>query len=185
MVTELGLPSERYVQLARASGAELRRLMLEGETPSIKGMASHRHWYQGYNQLALLALVGSRTFIKRFAYDSVGRAEGWNVPVRQNGLAGPWAPKPSERRHRRYGFFRVSEVDPASRDAAYPNAVLLDYRAGRRSRFSPTQLLRDYVVRVQHGSDNLLLGRAYLAVLRWRVPVCFFVIERRRRPADG
>ena len=182
MVTDLGPPSERYLELARASGAELRRLMPEGETPSIEAMASHWHWYQGYNQLAILALVGSRTFIKRFAYDSVGRAEGWNIPVRQNGLAGPWTPKPSERRHRRYGFFRVLEVDPASRDAAYPNAVLLDYRAARRSLLSPTQFLRDYAVRVQPGSDDLLLGRAYLAVLRWRVPVCFFVLERRRRP---
>jgi hypothetical protein len=98
--------------------------------------------------------------------------------VRQNGLTGPWVPKPSERQHRRYGFYRMSKVDPTSLDAAYPNAVLLDYGAGRRSRFSPTQFLRDYVVRVQPGSDDLLLGRAYLAVLRWCVPVCFFVIER-------
>jgi hypothetical protein len=170
------------MRLARASGAELRDTMLKGEKPSIEEMVGG--WYQGYNQLAILALIGSRTFIKRFARDSVGRAEGWNVPVRQNGLAGPWTPKPSERNHRRYGFFRVSYVDPKSIDAAYPNAVLLDYRAGRRSRFSPTQVLRDYLVRVRPGSDALLLGRAYFAILRWRWPVCFFLLERQDRPAD-
>jgi hypothetical protein len=182
MAIEIGAPSELYVRLARASGSELRGIMQKGQRPSIEGMVGG--WYQGYNQLAILALVGSRTFIKRFARDSVGRAEGWNVPVHQNGLAGPWTPKPSKRNHRRYGFFRVSYVDPTSIDAAYPNAVLLDYRAGRRSRFSPTQSLRDYVVRVQPGSDVLLLGRAYIALLHWRRPVCFFLLERQPQSAD-
>ena len=40
----------------------------------------------------------------------------------------------------------------------------------------PASVLRDYVVRVEPGSDELLLGKAYLARFR----VGFFLLERRR-----
>jgi hypothetical protein len=51
----------------------------------------------------------------------------------------------------------------------------------RRSPSRASSPLRDYVVRVSPGSDDLLLGRAFLAAGRRRVPVGWFAIERADR----
>ena len=46
---------------------------------------------------------------------------------------------------------------------------------------NPVGWLRDYLVRVNPGSDDLLLGKAYLAVGPARAPLGFFLLERRRQ----
>jgi hypothetical protein len=56
--------------------------------------------------------------------------------------------------------------------------VLLDYGRGGNPPLDPTRALRDYLVRVDRGSDLLLIGKAYLALGPLRVPVAFFVMER-------
>jgi len=70
-------------------------------------------------------------------------------------------------------------VDAESRDNRYLHAILFDYGRVRASRRDPSRLLRDYVVRVEPGSDDLLLGKAYLALGPFRAPLGFFVLERR------
>ena len=167
------VPSDLYLHLARAPSSHLQKLMLTGARPAISSLVGQD--YRGYNRLYLLSLIGARTFLKGFARAPDGHAEGWNVRVKQNGLAGPWIPAPKAGR---YGFFRVGQVDPESNDNVYLHAVLFDYAAGRGHRLSPLRLLRDYVVSVGSGPDEVLLGRAYLAVWRWRVPVSFFLLER-------
>jgi hypothetical protein len=72
----------------------------------------------------------------------------------------------------------VRRVDPAARDNHYLQALLLDYGAGAKSRLDPARPIRDYLVRVEPGSDDLLLGRAFLALGPFRPSPTFFVLER-------
>ncbi|MDQ4097225.1 MAG: hypothetical protein M3144_05075 [Actinomycetota bacterium] len=63
----------------------------------------------------------------------------------------------------------------------YPNAVLFDYGAAPEPERGLAARLRDYVVRVTPGSEDVLLGRAFLAAGRRRVPVGWFAIEGANR----
>ncbi len=63
------------------------------------------------------------------------------------------------------GFFEVG------RDERRPQTLVLDYGVG----------LRDYVTRIEAGSDEILLGRAYLGFRRAQVPVIWFLLERHAR----
>jgi hypothetical protein len=74
----------------------------------------------------------------------------------------------------RFDYFTVTPVDPVARDNRYLNAVLLDYGSGLNAPGDPTALIRDYLVRTQSG---LLLGHAFLAIGRLRIPVGFFALE--------
>jgi hypothetical protein len=100
--------------------------------------------------------------------------------VEQNGLDGSWIARPSEDQPKRYAFFRVLPVDPTSQDNRYLHALLLDYHAARNPRTEPARLLRDYLVRVQPGTDDLLLGKAYFALGPARLSAGFFLLERLR-----
>jgi hypothetical protein len=113
-----------------------------------------------------MSLLGIRKFIKAFFTVPGDVAFGCNAPVEQNGLDGEWLAEPDEANPKRYGFFRVGVV------------LLLDYSRGHNKPYDPSGLLRDDVVRVDPGSDELLLGKAYLALWPVRVPVCFFLLER-------
>jgi hypothetical protein len=48
-------------------------------------------------------------------------------------------------------------------------AALLDYGQGGNPRYDISRILRDYVVRLRTGSDDLLLGKAYFAVAGTRL----------------
>jgi hypothetical protein len=56
--------------------------------------------------------------------------------------------------------------------------VLLDYGAGGNRGYDVARVLRDYVVRVESGSDDLLLGKAYFVVGGRRLASSYFLIER-------
>ena len=74
-------------------------------------------------------------------------------------------------------------MDPEARDNAYLHALLLDYGRGNPW-YDPSRQLRDYLVRCVPGSDDLLLGKAYMALGPWRIPATFFLLER-HRPLPG
>jgi hypothetical protein len=168
--------SAEYLQLARLPSKELERIVRGGERPDVDELVGWE--FRGTNTPGWARYAGIRKFLKGFARGEEG-VFGYNVRAVQNPLEGPWTPDP--KRPERFGFFRVSPVDPAARDHAYPNALLLDYGAGRNPRLSPTRSIRDYLVRVEAGSDDLLLGRAYTALGPLRVPVSFFVLARHGR----
>jgi hypothetical protein len=46
------------------------------------------------------------------------------------------------------------------------------------------RVLRDYIVRVEPCSDELLLGKAYFVIAGARLAHTYFLIERYRRLAD-
>jgi len=157
-------------------------MLVRGETPSLEGIIGYE--YRGYNVAPALSLLGIRKFIKAFFTTVGGDTYGCNTPVVQNGLKGPWLAKPSEPAPRRYAFFSVADVDPEARDNEYLHALLLDYGQGHNPLYDPSRLLRDYLVRCVPGSDDLLLGKAYLALGPLRIPATFFLLEK-RRPLPG
>jgi hypothetical protein len=170
--------SAAYRTLCTASAAELERTFQRGTAPDPAAMAGFE--YRGFNHPRRMAALRARTFAKGFAADANG-VHGYNMLVEQTGLDGELLPRPSPDRPRRFGFFRVTPVDPQARDNAHLHAVLLDYGAARNPRLSVVRALRDYVVCVESGSDDLLLGKAYLAVGPARIDARhFFVIERWR-----
>jgi hypothetical protein len=171
-----------YTRLARRSTAELEAMLVRGETPSLQSLVGCE--YRGYNIAPMTALLGIRKFIKVFFTASDGAVFGCNTPTVQNGLRGPWVAKPSEDVPKRYAFFRVLPVDPTGRDNAYLHALLLDYGQGGNPFSDPSRFLRDYLVRCDAGSDDLLLGKAYTAIGPLRMPAGFFILER-RRPVPG
>ena len=105
---------------------------------------------------------------------------GYNVPIHQDGLGRPHRAKPDDESPRRFGFYRVQAVDPASRDRRYPGALLLDYGLGGNHPLDPSSRLRDYLVQIYPDDPDLLLGHAFYAIARCRIPVGFFVLARAR-----
>ncbi len=170
--------SPEYRRLAGLPKAELEAIMLRGETPSLASLAGYE--YRGYNTAPTTALLGIRKFIKAFFATPGGRVYGCNTPVVQNGLSGPWKARPQESAPRRYAFFSVAPVHPEARDSIYLHALLLSYAQGRNPLYDPSRLLRDYLVRCTPGSDDLLLGKAYMAFGPARIAASYFLLERYR-----
>ena len=124
-----------------------------------------------------MSLLGIQKFIKAFFLDQE-TAYGCNTPVAQNGLDQEWQAKPHDSDPKRFGFF---EVDPTDSPGGGPShALLLDYGRGHNRWYELSRVLRDYLVRVDSGSDELLLGKAYAKLGPIRIPVSFFLLERFR-----
>jgi hypothetical protein len=164
--------SERYRELAARSRRELSRVLDSGEQPSVAALEGHE--FRGLNHFWWAPLLGIRKFIKAFFRASSGEDFGCNTPVQQNGLDGDWIAKPSEEAPKRYAFFLVTP------DAAGGRGLLLDYGRGHNRFLDPSRFIRDELVRVDPGSDDLLLGKARLALGPLRVPLGYFLLERHR-----
>jgi hypothetical protein len=165
--------SAEFRRLATRLPSELDGLMRRGQTPDPDRLAGAE--FRGANTARWMAQVGMRQFIKGFERRPDGRILGYNRRVAQDGLDGRWA-SPGER----FAFFAVRPVDPAARDNHYLNALLLDYAAAGNRRLDPSRPIRDYLVRVEPGSDDVLLGRAFLALGPFRPSPSFFVLQRMR-----
>ncbi len=168
----------RYEDLARAKNQALEEVFCSGRAPSPDSLAGYE--WRGYNMALMPRLLGIQKFIKGF-YKLDGRCEGYNMPVKQNGLAGPWIHQPSAEAPKRYAFYTVTAVDPSSADHLYPQALLIDYGSHPLNpRSGPERLLRDYLVQPDPSNPDLMLGKAYLALGGKRLFSNFFVIERLR-----
>jgi hypothetical protein len=169
------LPSSHYLHLAGDLDAAMRR----GAKPTADELAGWE--FRGANTPAWSRLLGIKKFIKGFYRDRIsGQLMGFNIPVRQNRIDEPWVAKPDDARPKRFGFYRVDPVDATATDNVFLNSVLLDYSRGGNHALDPTTTLRDYLVRL---SDDLYLGKAYVALGPARLPVSYFVLER-HRPHD-
>lgn len=177
----MGSDTELLHELARQGRRQLEGVLLRGESPDPLALAGME--FLGLNVPRRMELLGIRRFIKAFDRRDDGSVFGCNTPVRQRPPSAAWTPLPSAEHPRRYAFFEVRDVDPADRDNAYLHALLLDYSAGARRPSGPTgaveRLIRDYLVRIDPGSDDVLLGKAYLALGHRRVFSNFFVLVRR------
>jgi hypothetical protein len=175
-------PSAEFMRLAGLSPAILEAMLVAGDTPSLEGLAGYE--YCGYNVASTTALLGIRKFVKAFFTMPDGSLYGCNTPAVQNGLGGPWIARPTEAAPRRYAYFSVSPVDPKARDNAYRHALLLNYGRGGNPWYDPSRGLRDYLVRCMPGSEDLLVGKAYMALGPLRLPASFFILQRRRPMPD-
>jgi hypothetical protein len=175
--------SAAYLELASRSKRELDAVFAAGSPPEVSALTGFE--FRGYNQPRAAALLGIRKFIKAFYLDSSGRPFGCNTPVTQNGLAQEWLARPSPQRPRRYAFFQVEPPDPDAPADLRRGAALLDYGRGGNRGYDIARILRDYLVRVEPGSDDLLIGKAFFVVAGTRLAHSFFLIERYRPLTDA
>jgi hypothetical protein len=180
-------PASRDVMpLVKAPASELEAKMRAGVAPSFESIVGWE--FAGTNTGAMTDLLGIRKFKKGFFRPATPRSsagpepfvEGYNVVVAQNGIGAPHVAVPNETAPKRHGFYRVHEVVSGAKDDTYPNALLLDYGLGRNG-VDPAGLLRDYLVQIDANDPDLLLGKAYLALLGARIPAGFFVLVRNNR----
>jgi hypothetical protein len=168
----------RAQELERLGMGALETVFQRGEMPDLETLVGWE--FRGTNTPGWAKAAGIKKFIKGF-FRKEGAVYGYNCPVAQNRLEQPWIALPRDDQPKRFGFYRVAPVDPTARDNRYLHAVLLDYGRGGNARLDPTAGLRDYLVRVEAGNDDLFLGKAYYAVGPLRVATNFFVLERHRR----
>jgi len=175
----LNQPGERVLALERLSSAALEDVFLRGCTPALSALAGWE--FRGLNTPPWFRLLGIKKFIKGF-YNEGGVTYGYNCPVEQNRTTAPWVAKPDDANPKRFGFYTVAPVDATATDNRYLHALLLDYGQGKNPKLDPSAGLRDYLVQVDQGDPDVLLGKAYYALGPLRVPTAsFFILERHRR----
>ncbi|RLB47124.1 MAG: hypothetical protein DRJ42_26160 [Deltaproteobacteria bacterium] len=175
------------LSIAKASSKRDRiRLMEGGVAPDLGGLAGWE--FAGTNTGFWAGLIGARKFKKGFYEGSdlhPGGPEpfiqGYNVPVKQNGVGKPHLAKPNDDHPRRFGYYRVHRVIPGAHMSRYENGLLLDYGLGKNPWYDPGALLRDYLVQVYADDPDLLLGHAFGVLPGIRLEVSFFVLERMNR----
>jgi hypothetical protein len=175
--------SAAYLELATRSKAELAAVFAAGSPPDVRALTGFE--FRGYNHPRAAALLGIRKFIKAFYLDSSGQPAGCNTPVAQNGLDAEWLPRPSAERPKRYAFFQVQASDPEAPDELRRGAALLHYGHGGNRAYDVARILRDYIVRVEPRSDDLLLGKAYFVIAGARIAHTYFLVERYRQLAES
>jgi hypothetical protein len=169
-------PSLRFLRIVTLKPRQLEALMLRAQMPAADALTGWE--YRGMNLGAGARILGIRKFIKGFCRSTDGQIFGYNVRARQNSPDEAWLAKLAGVERKRFGFYRVLPTNPESRDNSYLNALLLDYGQGGNGRFDITAALRDYLVRISPGSDDLLLGKAFIAVGPLRLPIGYFLLER-------
>ena len=175
--------SGRFLELAGQSKRELEAVFAAGSPPDLSALTGFE--FRGYNQPRAAALLGIRKFIKAFYLDASERCFGCNTPVARNGLQEEWLARPSAERPKRYAFFLVEPADPSAPDQLRHGAALLDYGRGGNKAYDVARILRDYLVRVESGSDELLLGKAHFMLGGTKLAESFFLIERYRPLTDA
>jgi hypothetical protein len=170
--------TDRFRELAQFSDAQLETILRASKGPELESLVGFE--WRGCNTSWRLRAMGLQKFIKGF-FQEGEHVEGYNIPVRQNGLDGPWLDQPTLESPKRFAFYLVTRVDRESVDNLYPEALLLDYGASRRNpAYGIERLIRDYLVQPDPTNPDLLLGKAYLAIGTLRLPSNFFVVERLR-----
>jgi hypothetical protein len=165
-----------FLSISRLGPGRLRALMVRGDTPAPENLVGWE--YRGINMPVTSAVLGLRRFRKGFVEQPQGGAVGYNKLVPGGDLTAPWTPRIRSDGRAAYAPFAVVGVDPESIDNRYLDALLLDYSAAPRPEPGIPARLRDYLVRIVPGSDDLLLGHAFLAFGRARLPLGWFVLER-------
>lgn len=163
------------VEVSTWSRRQLEGAMRSARSPDPDQLC-YWEWY-GYNVPFFSQVLGFRKFKKGF-YPAGDLLQGYNVRVKSlGGPLDPWVPvRDAEGHELHHGFYDV--VAPTEPDDAYPNALLITYDCGRNPPWDPSARLRDYLVAL--GPDTLL-GKAYVALGRLRIPVSYFVLQRASR----
>jgi hypothetical protein len=172
----------------RSPASTLFAIMAESAAPPFEDIVGWE--FNGTNLGFGRELLGIRKFRKGF-YQGPPRGEGpepfiqgYNIPVKQNGVGNPHIAKPSDANPKRFGFYRCFDAAKDPRFNRWPRAMLLNYGMGGNG-FAVEGLLRDYLVQVIPGQSDLLLGYAVFALGPLTIPGGFFVLEKWGRHEFG
>ena len=168
-----------FEQLARLSNARLEEVFKQGSTPDIKKLLGYE--FRGFNTPPFTKLIGIQKFKKGF-FMKDGKPFGYNIPVRQNGLDGPWICKPTDSDPKRFGFFSLNMPGTTPLSSKEPHALLLNYADGKNGVFEG-KMLRDFVVQPYRDNFDLYVGKAYTELAGMLIFPTFFIIERHRESA--
>lgn len=173
------------LDLYRAPSSTLFAIMADGQAPPFEAIAGWE--FSGTNVAPMAGLIGIRKFRKGFYDGGASRGQGpepfiqgYNIPVKQNGVGNTHIAKPSDAHPKRFGFYRCFDASKDPRFNRFPRAMLLNYSMGGNG-FGFEALLRDYLVQVIPGENDLLLGYAVFALGPLTIPGGFFILERWQR----
>lgn len=176
----MNLKTLTFEELVKTSSKRLEEIFVQSETPDVTDLANFE--FQGYNLPVFTKFLGIQKFIKGFFQlepNAEGNFEGYNTPAKQNGFQNEWIPMPDPQNPKRFGFFDVKKVISTDVENKYPNAVILNYGTTKRKNpLGPEQVLRDYVVKIPNDTNNLFLGKAYIALGNFRIYSNFFVLNK-------
>ena len=152
-----------------------RRLYRTGTTPQPQELAGQ---WNGVNK-GIVEVVGYRQFVKSIDVGSNGQVYGDNIQVQQvqsselrtNG----WQTKFDYRNNlleRRGGY----AVQAPTYRGYFGQGAVFSYANGNNPPKDPARLLEDQVVRI---GDNHMLGRAVAKFGPIRIPLSYFILERR------
>lgn len=171
--------------LLSMSSEELHAIVARGDALDFDALADTTYTGVDLSMPALFHRLFWRTFRKTFHRDPAsGQLRGWNVKVEQTGWASPPAPK----RDRRgapvtFGHYEVRPAGGLRFARGWTGGHYLDYRvAGNRVTDFPARAGYCPLVRVNAGSDELLLGWEVFNVGGVLVPLDDYWVLRREGP---
>lgn len=162
------------------SRRQLMRALCEGHP--IDPAALDDSMYKGVS-LGLPGFIDKlawKTFEKVFLRDrETGVLRGWNVRVEQRGVDAACVPQLKDGKPLAFGHYEVVPARGRRLPKPCDQGLLIDYSLGGRRRLSFGARLRDPIVAVNAGSEELLLGWSYLdfGFVRIGTP-SFFTLER-------
>jgi len=172
-----------YQALCLATPEMLEEVMRTGSRPTLENLSGWE--FRGYNTPFFADLLGIRKFKKGFYRENPSAGfdviQGYNVKIRQNRYGEPWIDVVKNGDSVKFGWYNVYPVRMNEPDYRYPNAVLINYGYDKNSRLDPTRNLRDYLVQVYPGNNDLYLGKAFVALGPLRVFVSYFPLQRENR----
>lgn len=154
---------------------QYRRMYRSGTTPQPHELAGQ---WNGVNK-GIVQAVGFGQFVKDFQVSPNGQVFGDNIQVSQvkpgqvrlNGWKQKFDYQASD--YERIGKFAVQ---PANGRGFFGRGATLSYADGGNPKGDPAELLQDQVVRLD---ANHMLGRAVAKFGPLKIPLAYFVLERR------
>jgi hypothetical protein len=157
--------------------ASLGVLLREGHSIDAASLANTRYRGTSLGLPAFVERLTWKTFRKVFHHDAArNELRGWNVRVEQRGIDDETVPLRRGGRAVSFGHYRVVEPHARQVPSGCDRGLLIDYGAYERG---PMGRVRDPIVAVNEGSNELLLGWSYVDVgfATMGTPI-FFTLQR-------
>ena len=178
-----------FEKLGAQTLATLDNVLAEGKAPPFSSLVGWE--FRGWNvhsSLAkqVMAAMGFQRFAKGFFLDDdsivpdeAERIRGYNVMIKSGKITDPWNAKPSDEAPKRHSFYFGYAPGTGERTEDHDHAVFLNYNIPENGLFDGKGI-RDYVVQVNAGDPDLLLGKAYFHLGPLTVVGGFFILDRWR-----
>ncbi len=186
-----------FQSLTSMTPAELEGVFAQGKAPNFSSVIGHE--FRGWNVFGdvpakvIGGVMGIQRFCKGFFVrggvqagvdvDVLPSIEGYNVKIKRGTRDQAWAGIPDDKNPTRHSFYAVYPAGDFGKNRAgrFPNAIFLDYSEGKpQNNLFTGSTIKDFIVEVNDGDRDVLLGKALTAV----GPIVnsgFFVLERLRK----